>query len=176
MILVGWAPPMPTAETSSRWHGSPVTSSIASGAAHPAALHAHPGGGEAIRDASEDFRERTMEVLRLAFPAPPCWVFAAIAVALVAVYFGFSYMRSPQLRQLWRQGHALYRPVRALPRPRVLCPAAGAGCPLHAKAQAIGAAEQLLEFLEAEVSEPASGRYPSRRRAPSGSKPAPWRC
>ena len=49
--------------------------------------------GDAIRDASEDFRERTMEVLRLAFLSTAVLeFFAALSVALVAVYFGFSYI------------------------------------------------------------------------------------
>lgn len=40
---------------------------------------------ESIRLASEDFRKRTMKVLRLAF-------LSSLSIALVAVYFGFSYL------------------------------------------------------------------------------------
>ncbi len=45
---------------------------------------------ESIRSASEDFRQRTMEVLRLAF-YPPAFsnFFTSLSIALVAVYFGF---------------------------------------------------------------------------------------
>ncbi|MFR9705098.1 ABC transporter transmembrane domain-containing protein, partial [Aeromonas sanarellii] len=48
--------------------------------------------GKVIERASEEFRACTMEVLRLAFLSTAVLeFFAAIAVALVAVYFGFSY-------------------------------------------------------------------------------------
>jgi ATP-binding cassette subfamily C protein CydD len=55
------------------------------------------GRGEAetaaIRTASRDFRQRTMEVLRLAFLSSGVLeFFASLSIALVAVYFGFSYL------------------------------------------------------------------------------------
>ena len=46
-----------------------------------------------IDDATEDFRSRTMEVLRMAFLSSAVLeFFAAISIAVVAVYFGFSYL------------------------------------------------------------------------------------
>ncbi|XPE66393.1 ABC transporter transmembrane domain-containing protein [Shigella flexneri] len=46
---------------------------------------------ESIRSASEDFRQRTMEVLRLAFLSFGILeFFTSLSIALVAVYFGFS--------------------------------------------------------------------------------------
>ena len=50
------------------------------------------------------------------------------------------------------------------------------GAHYHAKAQAIGAAEQLLEFLEAEVSEPASGAIPPGGGPHQGRSLLPGRC
>ncbi len=48
---------------------------------------------ESIRRASQDFRSRTMEVLRLAFLSSGVLeFFASLSIALVAVYFGFSYL------------------------------------------------------------------------------------
>ena len=48
---------------------------------------------ESIRSASEDFRQRTMEVLRLAFLSSGILeFFTSLSIALVAVYFGFSYL------------------------------------------------------------------------------------
>ena len=55
----------------------------------------HRGAAEtrAIATASEDFRQRTMEVLRLAFLSSAVLeFFASISIAVVAVYFGFSYL------------------------------------------------------------------------------------
>ncbi|TGD11883.1 cysteine/glutathione ABC transporter permease/ATP-binding protein CydD, partial [Salmonella enterica subsp. enterica serovar Poona] len=43
--------------------------------------------------ASQDFRQRTMEVLRLAFLSSGVLeFFTSLSIALVAVYFGFSYL------------------------------------------------------------------------------------
>ncbi len=43
-----------------------------------------------IRDASQDFRQRTMEVLRPAFLSSGVLeFFTSLSIALVAVYFGF---------------------------------------------------------------------------------------
>ncbi len=44
---------------------------------------------ESIRSASEDFRQRTMEVLRLALSSGILEFFTSLSIALVAVYFGF---------------------------------------------------------------------------------------
>jgi hypothetical protein len=45
---------------------------------------------ENIRQASEDFRSRTMEVLRMAFLSSGVLeFFTSLSIALVAVYFGF---------------------------------------------------------------------------------------
>ncbi len=55
----------------------------------------HRGQAETdnIRDASQDFRQRTMEVLRLAFLSSGVLeFFTSLSIALVAVYFGFSYL------------------------------------------------------------------------------------
>ncbi|WP_429163855.1 heme ABC transporter permease/ATP-binding protein CydD [Aeromonas rivipollensis] len=123
--------------------------------------------GEAIRDASEDFRERTMEVLRLAFLSTAVLeFFAAIAVALVAVYFGFSYIDHLNFGNYGVKVTLFTGLFVLFLAPEFYAPLRELGAHYHAKAQAIGAAEQLLEFLEAEVSEPASGSAPFHADGP----------
>ncbi|MFM5230511.1 cysteine/glutathione ABC transporter permease/ATP-binding protein CydD [Aeromonas media] len=123
--------------------------------------------GEAIRDASEDFRERTMEVLRLAFLSTAVLeFFAAIAVALVAVYFGFSYIDHLNFGNYGAKVMLFTGLFVLFLAPEFYAPLRELGAHYHAKAQAIGAAEQLLEFLEAEVSEPASGTAPFQADGP----------
>ena len=123
--------------------------------------------GEAIRDASEDFRERTMEVLRLAFLSTAVLeFFAAIAVALVAVYFGFSYIDHLNFGNYGAKVTLFTGLFVLFLAPEFYAPLRELGAHYHAKAQAIGAAEQLLEFLEAEVSEPASGSAPFQAGGP----------
>ena len=123
--------------------------------------------GEAIRDASEDFRERTMEVLRLAFLSTAVLeFFAAIAVALVAVYFGFSYIDHLNFGNYGAKVTLFTGLFVLFLAPEFYAPLRELGAHYHAKAQAIGAAEQLLEFLEAEVSEPASGSAPFQADGP----------
>ena len=123
--------------------------------------------GEAIRDASEDFRERTMEVLRLAFLSTAVLeFFAAIAVALVAVYFGFSYIDHLNFGNYGVKVTLFTGLFVLFLAPEFYAPLRELGAHYHAKAQAIGAAEQLLEFLEAEVSEPASGSVPFQADGP----------
>ena len=123
--------------------------------------------GEAIRDASEDFRERTMEVLRLAFLSTAVLeFFAAIAVALVAVYFGFSYIDHLNFGNYGAKVTLFTGLFVLFLAPEFYAPLRELGAHYHAKAQAIGAAGQLLEFLEAEVSEAASGGAPFQADGP----------
>ncbi|MBL0612013.1 cysteine/glutathione ABC transporter permease/ATP-binding protein CydD [Aeromonas jandaei] len=123
--------------------------------------------GDAIRDASEDFRERTMEVLRLAFLSTAVLeFFAAISVALVAVYFGFSYIDHLDFGHYGSKVTLFTGLFVLFLAPEFYAPLRELGAHYHAKAQAIGAAEQLLEFLEAEVSEPAAGNTPFHADSP----------
>ena len=123
--------------------------------------------GDAIRDASEDFRERTMEVLRLAFLSTAVLeFFAALSVALVAVYFGFSYIDHLNFGHYGTKVTLFTGLFVLFLAPEFYAPLRELGAHYHAKAQAIGAAEQLLEFLEAEVTEPASGNAPFHADAP----------
>lgn len=123
--------------------------------------------GKVIERASEEFRVRTMEVLRLAFLSTAVLeFFAAIAVALVAVYFGFSYIDHLDFGHYGAEITLFTGLFVLFLAPEFYAPLRELGAHYHAKAQAIGAAEQLLDFLEAEVAEPASGRTPFSAAAP----------
>lgn len=102
-----------------------------------------------IRDASEQFRLRTMEVLRMAFLSSAVLeFFASISIALIAVYFGFSYLG------VFDFGHysgavTLFAGFLVLIlAPEFYQPLRDLGTFYHAKAQAIGGADALQTFLE----------------------------
>lgn len=113
---------------------------------------------ENLHAASHVLRKRTMEVLRLAFLSSAVLeFFSAISVAIVAVYFGFSFIGEVNF------GHygvpitlftGLFILVLA---PEFYQPLRDLGTFYHAKAQAIGAAESIVEFLNAEADEMARG-------------------
>ncbi len=108
--------------------------------------------------ASEDFRRRTMEVLRLAFLSSAVLeFFTALSIAITAVYFGFSYIGELNF------GHygititlftGLFVLILA---PEFYQPLRDLGTFYHAKAQAIGAAESIVEFLDTKAEGMARG-------------------
>ena len=102
-----------------------------------------------IREASEQFRQRTMEVLRMAFLSSAVLeFFASVSIALIAVYFGFSYLG------VFDFGHysgpvTLFAGFLVLIlAPEFYQPLRDLGAFYHAKAQAIGGADALQQFLE----------------------------
>lgn len=113
----------------------------------------HRGAAEVddIRRASEDFRSRTMEVLRMAFLSSGVLeFFASISIAVVAVYFGH-----------YGTGVTLFAGFLVLIlAPEFFQPLRDLGTFYHAKAQAVGAAESLISFLTAEVEEVGLGTQP----------------
>ncbi|AYH01229.1 cysteine/glutathione ABC transporter permease/ATP-binding protein CydD [Pectobacterium parmentieri] len=106
---------------------------------------------EQIRHASEDFRSRTMEVLRMAFLSSGVLeFFASISIAVVAVYFGFSYLGELDFGH-YGMGVTLFAGFLVLIlAPEFFQPLRDLGTFYHAKAQAIGAAESLVTFLAEE--------------------------
>ncbi|EPC5193040.1 heme ABC transporter permease/ATP-binding protein CydD [Edwardsiella piscicida] len=103
-----------------------------------------------IAQASEDFRKRTMEVLRLAFLSSAVLeFFASVSIAVVAVYFGFSYLGELNFGH-YDRGVTLFAGFLVLIlAPEFFQPLRDLGTFYHAKAQAIGAAEALVTFLDA---------------------------
>ncbi|MBW3526899.1 cysteine/glutathione ABC transporter permease/ATP-binding protein CydD [Shewanella sp. NKUCC05_KAH] len=126
----------------------------------------HRGDAElkVIASASEEFRSRTMSVLRMAFLSSAVLeFFAAVSIAVLAVYFGFSYLG--HLDFGYYSVHAnisssIVPEVGGIPfslftglfililAPEFYQPLRDMGTHYHAKAQAIGAAEALITLLE----------------------------
>ncbi len=113
---------------------------------------------EEIARASKDFRERTMEVLRLAFLSSAVLeFFASLSIALVAVYFGFSYLGELNFGH-YGTGVTLFAGFLALIlAPEFFQPLRDMGAFYHAKAQAVGAADTLKTFMEAPLQFPEQG-------------------
>ncbi|WP_144813029.1 cysteine/glutathione ABC transporter permease/ATP-binding protein CydD [Enterobacter sp. DE0047] len=111
-----------------------------------------------IRKASEDFRSRTMEVLRLAFLSSGVLeFFTSLSIALVAVYFGFSYLGELNFGH-YGTGVTLFSGFLALIlAPEFFQPLRDLGTFYHAKAQAVGAADSLKTFLETPLAQPERG-------------------
>ncbi|WP_418357500.1 heme ABC transporter permease/ATP-binding protein CydD [Shewanella basaltis] len=114
----------------------------------------HRGDAELsnIEMASEDFRSRTMSVLRLAFLSSAVLeFFAAVSIAVLAVYFGFSYLDHLDFGH-YGVGISLFTGMFVLIlAPEFFQPLRDLGTHYHAKAQAIGAAETLVELLDYQV-------------------------
>jgi ATP-binding cassette subfamily C protein CydD len=113
---------------------------------------------ESIRSASQDFRQRTMEVLRLAFLSSGVLeFFASLSIALVAVYFGFSYLGELNFGH-YGTGVTLFAGFLTLIlAPEFFLPLRDLGTFYHAKAQAVGAADSLITFLDAPLEQQEKG-------------------
>jgi len=112
-----------------------------------------------IEQASEQFRERTMEVLRLAFLSSAVLeFFAAVSIALVAVYFGFSYLGHLDFGHYGEPLTLFTGLYVLLLAPDFYLPLRELGTHYHAKAQAVGAADNLEQFLGEAPLTPAAGQ------------------
>ncbi len=107
-----------------------------------------------IESASEAFRQRTMSVLRLAFLSSAVLeFFGAVSIAVLAIYFGFSFLGH---LNFGHYGHAmsLFSGLFILMlAPEFFQPLRDLGSHYHAKAQAIGAAEELKALLDYQVTD-----------------------
>lgn len=117
-----------------------------------------------IAAASEEFRRRTMVVLRMAFLSSAVLeFFAAVSIAVLAVYFGFSYLGHLDFGYYGADANISSSPTHEMGgipfslftglfililAPEFYQPLRDMGAHYHAKAQAIGAAEALLILLE----------------------------
>ncbi len=124
---------------------------------------------EAIESASEEFRERTMSVLRLAFLSSAVLeFFAAVSIAVLAVYFGFSYLDHLDFGH-YGAGITLFTGLFVLIlAPEFYQPLRDMGTHYHAKAQAIGAAEELMALLNHQVESGSDADIDSRRDSEYG--------
>lgn len=103
---------------------------------------------QTIATNSENFRLRTMEVLRLAFLSSAVLeFFASLAIAVVAVYFGFSYLGELDFGHYDRQVTLFAGFLALILAPEFFQPLRDLGTFYHAKAQAVGGAEALERFM-----------------------------
>lgn len=116
---------------------------------------------ENLDAASHVLRKRTMEVLRLAFLSSAVLeFFSAISVAIVAVYFGFAFIGELNFGN-YGVPVSLFTGLFVLVlAPEFYQPLRDLGTFYHAKAQAIGAAESIVEFLNIEADEMSNGTKP----------------
>ncbi|WP_258379129.1 ABC transporter transmembrane domain-containing protein, partial [Pantoea ananatis] len=105
---------------------------------------------QAIAATTTDFRQRTMDVLRLAFLSSSVLeFFASLAIAVVAVYFGFSYLGELHFGD-YGKGVTLFAGFLVLIlAPEFFQPLRDLGTFYHAKAQAIGGADAIERFMQA---------------------------
>lgn len=107
-----------------------------------------------IQSASESFRQRTMSVLRLAFLSSAVLeFFGAISIAILAIYFGFSFLGYLNFGD-YGAGISLFTGLFILMlAPEFYQPLRDMGTHYHAKAQAIGAAQELKALLDYQVTD-----------------------
>lgn len=111
-----------------------------------------------LRAASEVFRTRTMDVLKIAFLSSAVLeFFTSISIALTAVYFGFSFVGELNFGYYGTAITLFSGLFILILAPEFYQPLRDLGTFYHAKQQAIGAAESIVDFLELEVAEVTSG-------------------
>ncbi|HHF4335962.1 TPA: cysteine/glutathione ABC transporter permease/ATP-binding protein CydD [Haemophilus influenzae] len=106
---------------------------------------------EHIENATEDFRETTMDVLKLAFLSSAVLeFFTSISIALMAVYFGFSYLGQIEFGT-YNAPLTLFTGFFCLIlAPEFYQPLRDLGTYYHDRAAGIGAANAIVDFLEAD--------------------------
>ncbi|EKO5121887.1 cysteine/glutathione ABC transporter permease/ATP-binding protein CydD [Vibrio fluvialis] len=113
---------------------------------------------EQMKGASEVFRKRTMDVLRIAFLSSAVLeFFTSISIAITAVYFGFSFIGELNFGG-YGASVTLFAGIFVLVlAPEFYQPLRDLGTFYHAKQQAVGAAESIVEFLNIDISQVQSG-------------------
>ena len=106
---------------------------------------------EHIENATEDFRETTMDVLKLAFLSSAVLeFFTSISIALMAVYFGFSYLGQIEFGT-YNAPLTLFTGFFCLIlAPEFYQPLRDLGSYYHDRAAGIGAADAIVDFLESD--------------------------
>ncbi|MCW9733864.1 cysteine/glutathione ABC transporter permease/ATP-binding protein CydD [Avibacterium sp. 20-15] len=102
-----------------------------------------------IEQATEDFRETTMDVLKMAFLSSAVLeFFTSISIALMAVYFGFSYLGELDFGSYGTPISLFIGFFCLILAPEFYQPLRDLGTYYHDRAAAIGAADAIVEFLE----------------------------
>ncbi len=111
-----------------------------------------------VAQVSAEFRRKTMAVLRVAFLSSAVLeFFSAIAIAIVAVYLGLGYLGYHHFGSygtplIFQQGFFIL-----LLAPEFYAPFKELGTYYHARAGALGAAEEILKFLSLDDGHPPTG-------------------
>ncbi len=121
-------------------------------------LDAHQRVGDEVAQVGDEFRQRTMSVLRLAFLSGAVLeFFASVSIAVSAVYFGMSllgYLDFGLYGEALSLQLALFVLLLA---PEFYQPLRDLGTHYHARAEALAAAGELLPILDADSPQPAGG-------------------
>ncbi|MYM60470.1 cysteine/glutathione ABC transporter permease/ATP-binding protein CydD [Vibrio sp. OCN044] len=113
---------------------------------------------EVMRGASEVFRSRTMDVLKIAFLSSAILeFFTSISIALTAVYFGFAFIGEINIGDYGLGVTLMAGLFILILAPEFYQPLRDLGTFYHAKQQAVGAADSIVEFLETEATSVRSG-------------------
>ncbi|MBN6710861.1 cysteine/glutathione ABC transporter permease/ATP-binding protein CydD [Haemophilus haemoglobinophilus] len=107
---------------------------------------------EHIEESTEDFRETTMTVLKMAFLSSAVLeFFTSISIALMAVYFGFSYLGQITFGTYSTELTLFVGFFCLILAPEFYQPLRDLGAYYHDRAAGIGAADEIVKFLEQEV-------------------------
>ncbi|MEZ5538099.1 MAG: thiol reductant ABC exporter subunit CydD [Thiolinea sp.] len=113
-----------------------------------------------VAEISDRYRQQTMKVLRIAFLSAFMLEFlATVSIALVAVLIGF--------RLFWGEMDFFYGFFVLLLAPEFYLPLRNMGTQYHARMEAIGAAEKMVEILNSEGSSPIPNPDDSKGRIKS---------
>lgn len=131
-------------------------------------LDAHQRLGDEVAQIGDEFRRRTMSVLRLAFLSGAVLeFFASVSIAVSAVYFGMSllgYLDFGLYGEALSLQLALFVLLLA---PEFYQPLRDLGTHYHARAEALAAAGELLPILDADSPQPAGGSLQPGNGVPS---------
>lgn len=104
-----------------------------------------------IEQSTEEFRETTMDVLKMAFLSSAVLeFFTSISIALMAVYFGFSYLGEINFGEYSTELTLFVGFFCLILAPEFYQPLRDLGTYYHDRAAGIGAADAIVEFLEKE--------------------------
>jgi len=111
-------------------------------------FHKSRNAEKTVAQVSRNYRKRTMSVLRIAFLSSAVLeFFSAIAIAMVAVYLGMTYLGYYEFGT-WGLSLTLYGGIFILLlAPEFYLPLRELGTHYHARAEAVGAAEEILKVL-----------------------------
>ncbi len=125
------------------------------------------GTAETIAEVSDTYRKRTMGVLQVAFLSSAVLeFFSAISIALVAVYLGMSYLGYLSFGVYGKPLNLASGFFILLLAPDFYLPLRELGTHYHARAEAVGAAEEILKILAIPRSNAMNGTIAGIKTAP----------